>query len=621
MSFDSSKASSFDPFNYYKRMTKVLAHKKSLKVNLKSIPGATMGKKDKKTHFITREHIQAKFLANYNKQKNERNQQDGNAMQNRVNLKLGEVAAKKKKKEDVYINLPPSFFNSFSGSDMSMFKSSKQQPPDAEMTEEPNQPHQVVNGSHHSAGPAESFEIPQESFHHQRSNPINTFKMPRSLPVSQQKSIPNASQSNRANPVETFKRPEAPKAQQNQNSMQVTQRFNSIRPIESFFAVPEPVQQKSTPVGNEMKSNLSMDSIVSGCFVPPLASTPIEKMKPMMADPTEIFRLLKPAKPAQLLAKAPAPALKKPNPKLKSFVNLVDRVARQLDADGFSSLPDPIIAIRARLLKVSEASSRAPRLINETLLSDQSAVRRQADINAEALQILTYKEPQQYQRPRPVFYDGSQPMPKRQSKSQLPVEHSTYTKQLFAFSPKAKSQAIDLVDSPPAQFDEIFASQLSLDDTKALFRGDSPRMDLFDKSPANYEDDDGDFLFHSQESDAEEVADDSFNFCDDLFEDNARSDEIEKPKIDDNTYAIFRSPPKSRPHQSQRKSSQFNWEDKPQASQRKSQREEFIKPADSSLSTYKWTPKFDRVSRRLPSSPPKLMYEPRDYFDNSFNFY
>ena len=140
MSLNYSKASSFDPYAYYKKLTDCIAKKNNLKVNLKNIPGIQKVNNASKGPLITKEHLTAKFLAKYNNRKQEeeteKNQQmiqsnkyglnrgnpDKNLKKFVVKFPLDAGKCKKKKEQPCFINLPDSFFRSFNGPDLSLFK-------------------------------------------------------------------------------------------------------------------------------------------------------------------------------------------------------------------------------------------------------------------------------------------------------------------------------------------------------------------------------------------------------------------------------------------------------------------------------------------------------------------
>lgn len=135
MSRHNSKASSFDPYDYYKKLTNCLADKNNFKVNRRSIPGMHKNNKRVTKPLITRQEIQAKFLAKHNEKRQQRepNEQSSRSLraneisQNKklhplqFNVKLNQNAPKRKR-EPEYINLPNSFFHSFDGPDLSIFK-------------------------------------------------------------------------------------------------------------------------------------------------------------------------------------------------------------------------------------------------------------------------------------------------------------------------------------------------------------------------------------------------------------------------------------------------------------------------------------------------------------------
>lgn len=127
---NNSRASSFNPLGYYKKLTECISKKSNHKAVLKQINrGQNISKP-----MITREHLQAKIMAKFN-QKN--NRESGDGLQNtevasgrgskeKINFvsKFSDTTkTKNKKDEEPYVNLSDSFFRSFTGpSDTSLFK-------------------------------------------------------------------------------------------------------------------------------------------------------------------------------------------------------------------------------------------------------------------------------------------------------------------------------------------------------------------------------------------------------------------------------------------------------------------------------------------------------------------
>ena len=122
MKMNSSK-SSFDPYDYYKKLTQCLANKKNTRI---AIPG----QKRVSGPLITKQQIRAKFLAKYNTEKQQqtslatKTSVERNSQKVSFKVKIQEPigASKRKKIREDYINLPDSFFKSFDGPDMSIFK-------------------------------------------------------------------------------------------------------------------------------------------------------------------------------------------------------------------------------------------------------------------------------------------------------------------------------------------------------------------------------------------------------------------------------------------------------------------------------------------------------------------
>lgn len=133
MNLNVSKASSFDPYDYYKRLTECISKKNNLKCDIRQMPGVK--KQYHKKPLITREHLTARFLAKYNNRKEQPQTtlppSNSKAVENTEKQAqkgftaklLPDVGKPKRKKElPCFINLPDSFFHSFNGPDISIFK-------------------------------------------------------------------------------------------------------------------------------------------------------------------------------------------------------------------------------------------------------------------------------------------------------------------------------------------------------------------------------------------------------------------------------------------------------------------------------------------------------------------
>lgn len=605
MSHNTSNASSFDPFAYFKTLNRALGQKKNLKFDLRAIPGAMMKRNSQMTMFITKEQIQAKFLAKHNKQKNEGQQQEANVAPTKPNttvngfnpksFPMNGIVKRRKKKQEAYINLPSSFFGSFTGPDMSIFKAQKIS--ELKKVEQQVKPQKTLHSRRFSAADSvESFQLPAVAItNRELRQPLSIYRPP----------------------VDNFKLPEVPKPKKPDKMAALMNRsLNNLPPLRSYFEASNvPSHERMiTQVGKPSAISIStvdvsMDSLRSDLFQPPLASTPFKNL-PIQVDPSAILSLLKPSTPLQLPPNAIGFQSRERSEKISKFMAHVDKAAQRLDAGfskAFPNQPDPITRIQKRLMMVSNASTKQLRRINETLLSDKEEIKNQEVINEDVIRHLTYQEPQPYIRPVPVFYDSSTP---GLSKTQAP----SFTRQLFAWSPLSDSFEANMKYSPASPFGEDFATQLSLDESRAMFEDGG----FLGGSPHNSDEtdngDDDHFLFDVRASSEVKVddSDDTFNFADysfDIFSNN----EAKKPK-NDNTFAIFRSPPKSsRLQVTQKKPSQVHRQPKhyPKISQRKSQRDEsrdeFIKPPDGSLTTFKWTP-----MRNVSATS--------DFFNNSFNF-
>lgn len=123
--------SSFDPLDYYKKLTNCLANRKNLKLNLSKIPGANKLKHNSHAPFLTDRKIQERFLEKCKiKRQQKENQKEvlkdndnNNSSEALFKVKQNEQDLdnfKRKKQNESYINLPDSYFKS--RIDLSIFK-------------------------------------------------------------------------------------------------------------------------------------------------------------------------------------------------------------------------------------------------------------------------------------------------------------------------------------------------------------------------------------------------------------------------------------------------------------------------------------------------------------------
>lgn len=510
-STNSSRASSFDPFVYYKKLTRCLADKNSCKVNLGNIPGARKNNKMARP-LITRQEIQAKFIAKCNAERKERelkeaktsqgNHQDSQDSQsNPLNFKLNGDLKGRKRAPD-YINLPPTFFSSFNGPDLSIFK----------------QP-----------------EVPA----------LKKKKDPEPTP-------PSVATSN--------------------NSTMAT--------VNSAVFIPKE-KDASTPIDQDHKK-------------------PNEKKKPFITDPDDILANFR--KPMEFALK-PTSEEDFTGVKSKSYLELVDETAKNIDAKCFSDQPDPFDAIQSRVLQIYEAFCESPRLLNETLMSN---------VSAESSPPSPVKH---YSLPVPQFHENDHSEQREKDDPRVPK-----TCDIFNYSP------CDDVEMPDVQPDcndfspkfDLESSILSPDN----FFFDSPALTLVPEETVSRAAS-PDFLFSQEIGSPPNMSfDDTMQSAahDDTFE-MFTSSPIEDMSWEeplDNTFAVFRSPPAEHSKRHSQRNRHFG------ASQRSQKKDsQRSRHPDSSLSTYKWSPNFGSDKKldtsTYSSHSTSYPFKPRNFFKDSFD--
>lgn len=130
----SSRESSFDALAYYKGLTKQLSNKRN-QFDVKKIPNNfNQVRKNQKIKLITKQQLMDKAFSKYktvnntDQQKQTQQQSQNQHQQQKQKIQFKEhiierqKVLKHQKHEDTYINLPKSFFESFNGPNISLFK-------------------------------------------------------------------------------------------------------------------------------------------------------------------------------------------------------------------------------------------------------------------------------------------------------------------------------------------------------------------------------------------------------------------------------------------------------------------------------------------------------------------
>lgn len=551
MSMNRSSASSFDPLSYYKKLTQCLAQKTNTKVNMMSIPGLKPKEKRISRPLITKQHLQAKFMAKYNRDKNQETSQgaksssEKNVTQKNIPIAFKvkttqDARSKRRKPQENYINLPSSFFKSFEGPDMSIFKVPEVPP------------------------------IPKSSSNVQQREQMRGFKKP--------------SQTGNNNKLQHGV---ASKKQHDPDA------YNNLSP--SFFQTfKRPVQ----PPPSIAMTDITLGSVCSEKFQPGRASTPMEKHAPMISDPDEILKSLSYSK-----RKSPSAKLceKSFRWKANKVMNLADKASRNIDAKGFADHPDPIDEILKRVMDIYEISCQSPRLINETLMSSSETENR---VPSEAS---NSPQPTKYSLPIPEFFEESkEKVEHRKPQSQ---QHLERTSDIFKLSAKILP-AENTFETPSVDFDGIFSSQFTFNSSPDRFSCASQELSPFSQQSP--------MMSQSFNFDSPMVVEcDPFTLISPLMD---ISMDWESPDdVNNNTFAIFHSPPDTRPRNV-----------RPSQRSKHSQREPsideiFNNHPDSSLSTYKWTPHINKLPQGMSQSSSSSAlfepYRPRNIFHNSFDLF
>lgn len=290
---------SFDPMDWFKKMTDCLANKKNCKINLSRVPGGKEIKENKRLPpKITNHHLQNKFLAKYNEKRQTKEQEDSQHNVPRPNMLGFEVKqrnppAKRPNKDEDYINLPPTFFKSTNVPDLSIFK------------------------------------VPE-------------------VPLAKKPRI-------------------------------------------------EKPQSKT--------ADFTLDTLFSGSFKPPKASTPLEAQpKPLLSSPSDILNAINESRlqVVQAFEKSRSSALQQEDPNLKEFLSLVDKVAKKIDSTCFSNVSNPIADIISELQQTHDVATQSPR----NSLYSPTHIKPSQELLQAQLSSVSRAKPSSQPRPVPVFFEN-----------------------------------------------------------------------------------------------------------------------------------------------------------------------------------------------------------------------
>lgn len=542
MSLNRSKTS--DYYDYYKRLTQCLAKRTNTKVSNNAIPGLKQRENRNVRPLITKQHLQAKFLAKYNKDKQQEQETSQGAGRNvtqrnvpisfKVKTQDAAGPSKRKKPLENYINLPSSFFNSFNGPDMSIFKIPVVPPKKQKLLQQP---------------------------------PSQGVKKPSQLEIN----LNN-------------KKPQFDSLQQKQRDPNA---YINISP--SFFKLNKRPAFPERP-SSIATTDMTLESLNSAKFQPKRASTPLEKHVPMISDPDdEMLKSCYLGINEKVKSSIPPLKVKGVNAaKVKRFMELVDKTAKNIDTKTFSDHVDPIDEILGRVMDIYELSCQSPRLINETLMSS-------SDIEKENPPA-AFESPK-HSLPIPEFFDDDHDQVTCRGPSQKKNLERKLQRTSDLFNEDSKIPQIDdVLETPIADFDGIFSSEFPFNNSPTRFSCASQELSPFSQqSPLG-------LSFNFDSPMAVECDNDPFDFISPMT--NISMD-WESPVTNDlnNTFAIFHSPPKNvRPSQ-------------------RSNHEIFNQHPDSSLSTYKWTPHMAMNLTQSTSSQLEA-FQPRNIFrDNTFDMF
>lgn len=414
-----SKNTSFDPMDWYKKLTTCLASKKNCKINLSRVPGGKEIKDNKRlpSKKITSQNLQNKFLAKYNEKRQQLDPEDYNSEQKLVplgfNLQQKNQNAMRKKPDDI-INLPSTYFKLTNVPDLSIFK------------------------------------IPQ---------------------------------------------------------------------------IPPAKKQKLEKATNAL-SNFTLDSLFSGNFRPPKASTPVDEMRPIISDPCDVLNVINKSKTdrgdmLEISHEVFQAEKTEEDPKFRDFLDLVDSVALKIDTMCFSKLVDPIAGVLNHLNETHDIVTQSPR---SSLYGKSDAVHTE-----------TTPAPS---RPVPVFY-----------------ENQEYQEESLA--KKIANEYFDSFFDEMSGADSIFPSSLrAKDTTKTYFYNDleknsSPyEFETSSQTPSPITIDNQSILMTPQLMQHPED-NGEFNWLDEVFNNSmdfesstsySQNNQIEN---DETNIFIFRSPPTS----------------------------------------------------------------------------
>lgn len=306
----------------------------------------------------------------------------------------------------------------------------------------------------------------------------------------------------------------------------------------SIFKVPEVPPAKrprvepsnTTTVARATTNNFTLESLFSGNFKPPKASTPIEELRPIISDPGDILGEIN--KTRLNCGETVEKLINEEDSKLKEFIVLMDSVAQKIDTTCFSKISDPLVEIISRLNEIHEIATQSPR----SSLCGNSPARKNDTMSS---------------RPIPTFYDHQE----MDVESNMGELDSLFNKSFRSVSilPSTTSRLKNIEDDIIATplFNNVSSSPIDY-----LFGTSSKKL-----SPVSIDNESvlSQVTHQSTDDSVSNQDENEFNWLDEVFNNSMDFDSDENDDIDDSVNTkIFRSPPsqRSRKNELQKKFSQ-----------------------------------------------------------------
>lgn len=378
----------YDPLDYYKKLTRALAEKNNLKINMKNIPGAYQNRR-RSQPLITEKMLNEQFINKYKdsgkekpndgKQQSPPKRSTSSFFKRPLTNALAGQAKKKRKKEEPWMNLSESYCRGINIDFMMpppKQKAPKLLDPEAWLTA--NRLKKQVNQLNPTAKKPSLLESLAFQGIKENKKPFISQKK-----TSQQNPPSNSNNFQKNIPMMFQKNIELDPTDTSWND----QHLSNFEP-ESYFKLP-PIPKPAAVVNfQNLKTpdtaNVSFMTVNSVSFKPKTASTPLDRQR---TTPEYFYPLARPSES-----------------KVENIFKLAGVVAeKKLNSGKLVNLPDPLKEIRGKIMDIYDIFSKKGRIINDTLVSYAQQINSEDDPFGDKTSLGNDDmiEPSEFQTPKP----------------------------------------------------------------------------------------------------------------------------------------------------------------------------------------------------------------------------